>query len=236
MLSRALIVLSLFLSACERTPEPHGHKTPQAGETQTPQAEESHKGGDDLNGDEASDEITADQETEPQRSSGETKTNQDSADCLVPLADAPPPKATSLKSCPPDPEGKPEMPLGTVKFVDADNAPQLKVELALTDKHRRHGLMFRPDLSDSEGMLFTFEGEEVRSFWMHNTCLALDMLFIEESGHISGILEQVPPWNDERRRLSCPVKHVLEVRAGWARDHGVAPGQKVIIEPASDDR
>jgi hypothetical protein len=122
------------------------------------------------------------------------------------------------------------MPRGTVVFEDASGKPSVDVELALTDADRQHGLMFRPTLSDEEGMLFTFDGEAVRTFWMHNTCLALDMLFIEESGHISGILEQVPPWNDLRRSVPCRVQHVLELRAGWVRDHGVRPGQRITIE------
>jgi hypothetical protein len=65
---------------------------------------------------------------------------------------------------------------------------------------------------------------------MRNTCLALDMLFIDQDGIISGILEQVPPMNETSRRINCLSAHVLEVRAGWTRTYGVSPGQKITIE------
>lgn len=90
--------------------------------------------------------------------------------------------------------------------------------------------MYRTSLESDAGMLFAWSTEEVRSFWMHNTCLPLDMLFIASDGTISGILEQVPPMNDLPRSVNCRVQYVLEVNAGWSRAHGVAPGQHVNIE------
>lgn len=153
----------------------------------------------------------------------------DVASCVVPLTEPEPPAATSVEDCPADPEGRPDMPRGTVRFPDATGSPTLDVELALTDAHRQHGLMFRPHLAELEGMLFTFDEQSVHTFWMQNTCLALDMMFIDAAGTIVGVLEQVPPWNTARRAVRCASTHVLEVRAGWTRDHGVKPGQKVIL-------
>lgn len=149
--------------------------------------------------------------------------------CVVPLADPPPPPAQSIEVCPEDPDGRPSMPMGTVTFPDAPRAPGLQVERALTTAHRNHGLMYRSELSDDQGMLFTWEGEGARSFWMRNTCLALDMLFVDLEGKIVGILEQVPPMNEQHRRVACPAAHVLEVRAGWTRQYGVVPGQQIAI-------
>jgi uncharacterized protein len=155
--------------------------------------------------------------------------------CVVPLADPPPPEVGPVDSCPPDPEGRPHMPYGTVTFPDAPRAPELTVELALTSDHQSHGLMFRPTLSDSEGMLFSWSDERQRFFWMRNTCLALDMLFIAKDGTIAGILENVPPMNDRpQRTVRCPAAHVLEVRAGWTRTYGVMPGQKMVAHPQSN--
>jgi len=65
---------------------------------------------------------------------------------------------------------------------------------------------------------------------MQNTCIPLDMLFITEDGTIAGILEQVPTLNTQSREVPCPVRHVLELNAGWVRLHGVAPGQHVDFE------
>jgi uncharacterized protein len=149
--------------------------------------------------------------------------------CVVPLVEPEPPPAATLEECPADPGGRPVMPRSTVRFPEAPGKPTLDVELAQNDRDRAHGLMYRPYLAELEGMLFTFEDETVHAFWMQNTCLALDMMFIDSSGVIVGVVEQIPPWNTKQRRVSCPSTHVLEVRAGWTRDHGVVPGQRVIL-------
>ena len=125
------------------------------------------------------------------------------------------------------------MPLGKVRFSDAPTAPELTVELALTWPHQRHGLMFRPELKETEGMLFSYRDHKPRNFWMHNTCLALDMLHIDRDQRIVGILENVPPWNDATRSVRCPAAHVLEVPAGWSRRYGVKPGQRVEISSSA---
>ena len=86
---------------------------------------------------------------------------------------------------------------------------------------------YRTHMQTDQGMLFSWNNQEVRTFWMHNTCLPLDMLFIAADGTIAGVLEQVPTLNDASRTIPCPVAHVLELNAGWARAHGVKAGQKV---------
>jgi uncharacterized membrane protein (UPF0127 family) len=104
------------------------------------------------------------------------------------------------------------------------------VELARDDAARERGLMYRTSMPKDQGMLFSWDDERPRTFWMHNTCIPLDMLYIDKQGRIAGILEQVPTMNDAPRGVPCPVAHVLELNAGWARAHGVAPGMKVKIE------
>jgi uncharacterized membrane protein (UPF0127 family) len=85
-------------------------------------------------------------------------------------------------------------------------------------------------MPDDAGMLFSWDDEQVRSFWMHNTCIPLDMLFIDADANIVGILEQVPTLNERSRMVPCPAAHVLELNAGWARAHGIEPGQRVKLE------
>src|SRR5690606_10400156 len=132
-------------------------------------------------------------------------------------------------------DGRPVMPYAVGTFPEAPRAPALTVELALTADRQAHGLMYRPMLTDSEGMLFTWQDERQRFFWMRNTCLALDMLFIAKDGTIAGILENVPPMNDRpQRTVPCPAAHVLEVRAGWTRTYGVSPGQKMVAQPQAN--
>lgn len=132
--------------------------------------------------------------------------------------------------CPSAPGEGPTLPRATVQFVDAPGKPEVSVERALDDDMRALGLMYRTHMDDDRGMLFTWDEEETRSFWMRNTCIPLDMLFIASDGTIVGILEQVPTLNTLPRSVPCPAQHVLELNAGWARKHGVAPGQRVQIE------
>lgn len=149
--------------------------------------------------------------------------------CIVPFGE-PAPIANKAATCPKDPTGNLKLPSGKVTFTDAAGAPQVDVELARDDASRERGLMFRTSMQENHGMLFSWNDERVRNFWMHNTCIPLDMLYITSTGVISGILEQVPTLNDAPRGVQCPVAHVLELNAGWARAHGIAPGMKVSIE------
>jgi len=149
--------------------------------------------------------------------------------CVVPMGD-PAPIVGKAVRCPPDPTGNLKLPLGKVTFTDAPGAPQVDVELARDDESRERGLMFRTSMAEGRGMLFSWNDERVRNFWMHNTCIPLDMLYVTKDGTIAGILEQVPTLNDAPRGIPCPVAHVLELNAGWARAHGVAPGMKLRIE------
>jgi uncharacterized membrane protein (UPF0127 family) len=150
--------------------------------------------------------------------------------CVVPRVEPPPPVASPAVRCPPDPTGPLELKVGAVQFTDAPAAPRVAVELALDDAARTRGLMYRTRLDADAGMLFSWEGEQPRSFWMLNTCIPLDMLFIAGDGTIVGILEQVPTLNTAPRGVPCGAQHVLEVNAGWTRQHGVEPGQKVAFE------
>lgn len=138
-----------------------------------------------------------------------------------------PPKGPDPR-CPHDPEGPFKLRHATVRVAGLDAT--VDVEVAERDEHRTRGLMFRKDLAEGAGMLFVFEGERDLAFWMRNTCLPLDMLFIAADGLIVGIEENVPTLNDDNYDAgSCLSKYVLEVNAGWARRHGVKAGHKVIL-------
>lgn len=122
------------------------------------------------------------------------------------------------------------VPMGRVEFLEAEEAPTIQVELMLNDAHRARGLMYRQSLADDSGMLFAWRDADYRSFWMRDTCIPLDMLFIDGDGFIAGIVENVPPLNDRGRGIDCPVNYVLEVNAGFSRKYGILPGQKLKIE------
>jgi uncharacterized membrane protein (UPF0127 family) len=139
--------------------------------------------------------------------------------------------------CPDDPGDAPHLPLGTVAFPDAaadGGSPELAVEIAEKYEDRMRGLMYRKGMRPNSGMLFVFDEEEVRTFWMKNTCIPLDMVFIGADGVIVGIEENTPtlhPKGDEKAgpgdtfSPGCPAMYVLETNAGWTRKHGVKAGQ-----------
>jgi uncharacterized protein len=149
--------------------------------------------------------------------------------CTVPFG-APAPIAAKAAQCPADPTGNLQLQLGKVTFSDAPGAPRVDVELARDEASRERGLMYRTSMADDHGMLFSWDEESPRTFWMRNTCIPLDMLFIDRDGLITGILEQVPTLNDDPRGVKCPAAHVLELSAGYARAHQLAPGMKLKIE------
>jgi uncharacterized membrane protein (UPF0127 family) len=153
--------------------------------------------------------------------------------CMRKMSASPPPAPRYAvdPACPKDPEGGPPMvPVGHVGFPESKDAPRLEVELMLTSDHQARGMMYRKSIADDKGMLFAWPQPLMHSFWMHNCCISLDMLFIDRQGFVAGIVENAPTMNDDARSIDCPVPFVLEVAAGWSRRHGVAPGQRVEIE------
>lgn len=156
------------------------------------------------------------------------------ASCTTPFPEEPAPKAEPAKDCPQGPVQPLALPRGFVTFPESNSKSRVAVEVAANDTSRQRGLMYRTSMAPEEGMLFVWPTNAPRSFWMKNTCLPLDMLFIDSKGFIVGILEQVPVMNEHPRSVPCPAAYVLEMNAGWSRDHGVKPGQRVKIEYSSD--
>ena len=103
----------------------------------------------------------------------------------------------------------------------------LKAELAVTDQKRTRGLMFREHLADDEGMLFIFDKEEEHSFWMKNTKIPLDILFISKDGEIKGIVHEASPLKEDSLTVGVASKYVLEVRGGFCKDHEIRLGHHV---------
>ncbi|MFT3772795.1 MAG: DUF192 domain-containing protein [Minicystis sp.] len=132
--------------------------------------------------------------------------------------------------CPKDPEKPPVLRTGKVTFTEAKGGETITVEIAEKPHDRERGLMYRKSMPDDRGMIFWFEEKENHTFWMHNTCIPLDMLYIDGDGLIVGIQENTPTMSDDTFEVGCPSQYVLEVNAGWTREHGVRAGQKVKIE------
>jgi len=133
-------------------------------------------------------------------------------------------------ACPPDPGPVPELARGKVRFEGAEGAFEVLLEIAERDEDRQRGLMYRTSMPDMEGMLFIFEREKKLSFWMRNTCIPLDMIYVAEDLSIVNIEENTPTLSDQTFPSNCAAKYVIEVNAGWTRKHGVKIGQKVVLQ------
>jgi len=109
-------------------------------------------------------------------------------------------------------------------------AHRLTVEIADTSPLRSRGLMWRRELLASNGMLFIFPAEVVQSFWMRNTLIPLDMLFIDKRGKVVGVVQWAEPKTLSSRTVGKPSLYVLEVPGGWASRNGVRAGSTVELE------
>lgn len=99
-----------------------------------------------------------------------------------------------------------------------------RVEVADTARKRRRGLMYRRDLQEDQGMLFLFPDEQEQSFWMKDTPLSLDIIFMNRHREVVGILHDTVPFSTRALTVGVPSRYVLEVRAGVARRKGIAVG------------
>jgi len=104
---------------------------------------------------------------------------------------------------------------------------EFEVEIADDDRERALGLMFRRSMSDGEGMLFDFGHDEPATFWMRNTYIPLDMLFIKSDGTIESIAKHTTPLSDKGVPSKGPVRYVLEINAGTSDELGIRAGDKI---------
>lgn len=108
---------------------------------------------------------------------------------------------------------------GTLDFIRFDESikASIAIEIADTPETQMKGLMGRNTLDDGCGMLFVFERSKPQKFWMKNTPVPLDIIFIGRDGCIVNIVESTTPLSNQRYRSKGPVKYVVEVRAGFAK-------------------
>lgn len=114
-----------------------------------------------------------------------------------------------------------------LEIVTKTGVHSFSVEVVDNDADRAKGLMFRKSLPEGTGMLFDFQREQEVSFWMQNTYVPLDMIFIRGDGRIWRIAENTTPLSTDLVPSRGPVRGVLEVIAGTARKLGIAPGDRV---------
>ena len=105
---------------------------------------------------------------------------------------------------------------------------RFRVEVARTAAEQARGLMFRTALSDDEGMIFPMNPPRHASFWMRNTVIPLDIIYIGADGRITNMWENTVPYSEEPLPSTGIVKGVLELRGGRAKQLGLMPGDKVV--------
>ena len=120
----------------------------------------------------------------------------------------------------------PSLPQGAVRFETKRGPWVVKVEIAADDASRARGLMFRRSLEPDHGMLFVFAESEVHSFWMHDTLIALDMIFLDETRAVVGVVANAAPRTDTPRSVGKPSRYVVEVAGGESAAHAVGPGTR----------
>lgn len=100
-------------------------------------------------------------------------------------------------------------------------------EVALTSAEQAKGMMFRTEMADDRGMVFPFPEPRVASFWMKNTVIPLDIIFIRQNGTIESIAENTVPYSTVPIEAGEPVAAVLELRGGLSAELGIGAGDTV---------
>lgn len=110
-----------------------------------------------------------------------------------------------------------------------DTIQQLEIEIADDDYERETGLMYRREMGQNQGMLFIFESEEPRGFYMKNTYIPLDLIFLNSENKIVSIAENAQPQSMESIPSNIPAQYVLEINAGLAEEWNLEVGDSLIL-------
>ncbi len=118
---------------------------------------------------------------------------------------------------------------GELTFYSMNNEPivSIDIEIADSDYDRQLGLMKRKSMQEKQGMLFIFPDEEIKSFWMRNTFISLDMIFVNSKKEIVTIHKNTRTLSDQSYPSSAPAVYVLEVVAGFTNNYNIKEGDKI---------
>lgn len=119
---------------------------------------------------------------------------------------------------------------GELSFVNKkeEQIVKIDVEIADDDVQRATGLMYREYMAENQGMLFVFPHESPQSFWMKNTILPLDMIFVDAEGNVVKIHKYTTPYSEESYQSGEPAKFVVEVNAGFTDKYGIKEGDRIV--------
>ena len=110
-----------------------------------------------------------------------------------------------------------EAPLEPLTIDTASGPHRFKVEVMRTEPERERGLMYRKTMPRDHGMLFEYQAEQPVAFWMHNTYLPLDLIFIDKGGRVVNVARDAKPMDDSLIPSAGPALGVLELDAGSAK-------------------
>lgn len=139
-------------------------------------------------------------------------------------------KSTSSLNEPLEPQFKKEGSLSLLSPDGNNTIRELDIEIADDAATIEVGMMYRRKMSDKQGMLFIFNQEKPQSFWMRNTYISLDIIFISADRRIVSIQKNAAPLSDESLPSTAPAQYVLEVIGGFCDKFGVKPGDIVEFE------
>jgi len=120
-------------------------------------------------------------------------------------------------------------------IADEGREIAFQVEIADTPTKREMGLQYRRELAPDHGMIFLFPTEEQQSFWMKNTPIPLDMIFISAERKIVGVVENTVPFSLDGRSVSGKSQYVLEINGGLSRRYGFKAGDSVRFQGLSPE-
>ena len=115
-----------------------------------------------------------------------------------------------------------------IEILAGPGSRSFAIEIADDPEEQVRGLMFRPALAADAGMLFVYATPRRANFWMRNTMIALDLIFIDDSGRIESIAERADPYSERVSSSEGEVRAVLEINGGLARALGIGRGDQVI--------
>jgi hypothetical protein len=118
---------------------------------------------------------------------------------------------------------------GELTFLNPSSEVKAKIDIqiAQTDFDRELGLMYRKSMEENQGMLFIFPNETIQTFWMRNTFIPLDMIFINADKEIVTIRNADKTLSDQTYASTAPAQYVLEVKLGYCKKFGIKVGDKI---------
>jgi len=144
------------------------------------------------------------------------------------LSIAAPARAWQAKPKPAPAAAKPSAKLDTVEILTSRGRARFTVELAVTKAEQERGLMFRKSLAPDRGMLFPYNPPQRAAFWMKNTLIPLDIIYIAPDGRVLSIARNAVPHDETPIPSGGVIRGVLEIPGGRAAQLGILPGDRVL--------